>query len=84
MALLQECARYDISTASGDYYRLGGFGCAQIKFSAKSLPKLQTQGFVDNPQGYWKTTEAGLAVLAAHLRRAQAKAPPRPQVDDKP
>jgi hypothetical protein len=65
ITLLRECAKYNISTVSGDYYRLGGFGCVPIKFSAKSLPSLQSRGLVDNAKGYWKTTEAGLAELAA-------------------
>lgn len=66
--LIAECDRFSISTVGDDFYRLGGYGCVQIRFSARSLPALKRRGFVTDASGCWKATEAGVEALNAHYQ----------------
>ncbi len=58
IALLKECCQYNISDYGKQYYRLGGYGFARIRYNHRTLRVLKENGLVEY-KGYWVATEAG-------------------------
>ncbi|MBB5762182.1 hypothetical protein HNR01_001802 [Methylorubrum rhodesianum] len=63
VALLREAEKHVISETGNDYYRVGGYGMAPIRYDYRSFRKLRDMGLVAHKDGGWRATDAGRAAL---------------------